>query len=132
MGQHAVHSPAFLQWWFTSRLLSSTHPIFLAHFEGTVLYTWWLRALGAHIGRSITIDAGAVITDPARLRIGDNASVGRATLSASCVRNGLLTIGTVCVEEEAVVGPRAVLLPNSTVAPHAVVPPQVRAANTTS
>lgn len=125
VGKYAVNSAPFLRWWFVSRLLSSTHPVYMIHFEGTVLHTAWLRLLGAKIGHGASVKAGAVIIDPVKVRLGANASIGRAaTVAASCVRDGLLILGPISIGQDAEVGPKAVLLPHSTVAAGAFVPAQ--------
>jgi len=48
----------------------------LSFFEGTVCMTWWLRAMGARIGRRVVLGSGfAQLVDPDMLRCDDDATV---------------------------------------------------------
>ena len=48
----------------------------LGFFEGTVCMTWWLRAMGARIGRRVVLGSGfAQVVDPDMLHCGDDATV---------------------------------------------------------
>lgn len=87
------------------------------------------RLRGVRMGRGVSIGIG-VILEPARpelLRIGDNVSIGiRATiLGYSCRTTGeRLDAGvthTVVLEDDAFIGPGALILPNVTIGTGAVV-----------
>ena len=113
-GDYAVNSVPFLRWWFMTRLLALTSPVYLDHMKGTFVYIWWLRALGATVGDKVRFHAGTVLTDPDLVKLGDDVLLGKgARLISSIVRDGVLRRGWVVVGERAHVGTHAVMLPGS-------------------
>jgi acetyltransferase-like isoleucine patch superfamily enzyme len=113
-GDYAVNSVPFLRWWFMTRLLALTSPVYVDHMKGTFVYIWWLRALGATVGEKVRFHAGVVLTDPDLVKLGDDVLLGKgARLISSIVRDGVLRRGLVVVGERAHVGTHAVMMPGS-------------------
>jgi acetyltransferase-like isoleucine patch superfamily enzyme len=122
-GRCEVNSLMYISWWFTSRLVSVTYPIYMSHMRGTVVHTWWLRALGARIGRGARLARGLMITDPDMTIINDNSVLGKCRLVGSIVRDGMLIRDYVEVGPRARVGTQAVMQPGSKLAEGAVLSP---------
>lgn len=113
-GDYTVNSMAFLRWWFMTRLLALTSPVYVDHMKGTFLYIWWLRALGATVGDNVRFNAGVVMTDPDLIKLGKDVLLGKgARLVSSIVRDGVLRRGPIVVGERAQVGTHAVMMPGS-------------------
>lgn len=63
-----------LRWLFVHRLVNASE-VFLKHFAGTFVMNWYLRAMGASIGRGAVIHT-VVVSDFDLITIGENASIG--------------------------------------------------------
>ncbi|MGW5348396.1 Pls/PosA family non-ribosomal peptide synthetase [Streptomyces sp. HUAS TT3] len=102
-----VWSLAYFRFWIV-RTLVRANPLVL--FVGSPLYVLYLRALGARIGRGVTVFSriAPVCTD--LLTIGDG-SVIRKDVHFSCyrARDGLIETGPVTLGKDAVVGEASVL-----------------------
>ena len=113
-GSYTVNSLPFLRWWFMSRLLSLTSPVYVDHMKNTIMYIWWLRALGANVGEKVRFHAGVVLTDPDLITLGDDVVLGKgARLVGSIVRDGVLIRGDVRVGNRGHVSTQAVMMPGS-------------------
>jgi acetyltransferase-like isoleucine patch superfamily enzyme len=122
-GQCEVNSPLYLSWWFASRLVSVTYPVYMSHMRGTIVHTWWLRALGARIGKDVRLSRGVVLTDPDMTILHNGSVLGKCRLVGSVVRDGVLTRGIVEVGEGAQVCTHAIMQPGSTLAEGSVLQP---------
>jgi non-ribosomal peptide synthetase-like protein len=99
----------------------------LAGLEGTLLLAWYLRAMGARIGRRVMLGRGfAQVVDPDMLQFDDDATV-RGLLQAHTFEGRVLKIDRVHVGRGATVGSQALLFYGTDVgdltrvAPHSVV-----------
>jgi acetyltransferase-like isoleucine patch superfamily enzyme len=99
----------------------------LASLEGTLLLTWYLRAMGARIGRRVALGDGfAQVVDPDMLEIDDDATV-QAQFQAHTFEDRVLKIDRVRIHRGATVAAGVVLLsgsdlgPGTRVAAHSVV-----------
>ena len=99
----------------------------LSFFEGTLLLSWYLRAMGVKIGRRVILGSGfSHVVDPDMLEFGDGATVS-CQFQAHTFEDRVLKIDRVKIRERATVGSAAVLLYGSDigagahVAPHSVV-----------
>lgn len=95
--------------------------------EGTLLLTWYLRAMGAQIGRGVVLGSGfAQVVDPDMLHFEDGATVS-CQFQAHTFEDRVLKIDHVRIRGGATVGSAAVLLygadigDRTYVAPHSVV-----------
>ncbi len=95
--------------------------------EGTLLLAWYLRAMGARIGRGVILGSGfAQVVDPDMLHFEDGATVS-CQFQAHTFEDRVLKIDHVRIRGGATVGSAAVLLygadigDRSRVAPHSVV-----------
>ncbi len=92
--------------------------IYLQNFYGTPLINFYLRAMGAKIGKNVFF--GKVSTkkryfDYDLLNIGDNSSVGmEAQICTQYVRNGFIHIGPVAIGQNCFIGNRSLLKPHTT------------------
>jgi non-ribosomal peptide synthetase-like protein len=126
-GRHALWSCWCSRWdflyvaWrvYASRILSA--------FEGTPLIPWFLRAMGARVGRGVVLGGGfAQVVDPDMLCFEDGAVVS-GQFQAHTFEDRVLKIDRVRIRERATIGLGAVLLygadvgAGARVAPHSVV-----------
>jgi non-ribosomal peptide synthetase-like protein len=99
----------------------------LAALEGTLMLTWYLRAMGMRIGKGVVLGSGfAQVVDPDMLQFGDGATVS-ALFQAHTFEDRVLKIDRVEIRAGATVGSGTVLLygadigEGTRVAPHSVV-----------
>ncbi|RSM74439.1 peptide synthetase [Amycolatopsis sp. WAC 01375] len=106
-GEIPLWSPGYLRFW-TVKTLIRFSPLML--FTGTPLYSWYLRALGADIGKGAVILSRnpPVCTD--LLSIGDGAVIRKdAYFSCYRARAGRIQTGRVSLGDNAFVGEMTVL-----------------------
>ena len=99
----------------------------LSFLEGTLLLSWYLRAMGARIGRKVILGGGfAQVVDPDMLQFEDGATVS-CQFQAHTFEDRVLKIDRVMIRRRATVGSGTVLLygadigARTHVAPHSVV-----------
>src|SRR5205823_4484945 len=111
-GRYPLWGFTYYRWWLADRLLEAA-PVFLL--SGSSLYAWWLRALGAKIGRDVIIGS-ITLRAPDLLCIGDGVSIGNAAnFEIARVEHGQLRLGRMVIEREACIGSYAVLEGNTRV-----------------
>lgn len=112
-GRYPLWGLTYFRWWLVDRLIEAA-PAYLL--SGSSLYTYYLRALGARIGREVMVGSITLRT-PDLLAIGDNTSVGNGVnLENARVENGELLLGAITLGREAYVGSYCVLEGDSGVA----------------
>jgi len=137
-----------LKWFLLGRVKPGNHPLWscwcsrwdflyvawavyargaLAALEGTLMLTWFLRAMGMRIGKGVVLGSGfAQVVDPDMLTFGDGATVS-ALFQAHTFEDRVLKIDRVEIRAGATVGSGTVLLygadigEGTCVAPHSVV-----------
>jgi non-ribosomal peptide synthetase-like protein len=137
-----------LKWVLLGRVRPGTHPLWscwcsrwdflyvawavyasrvLAAVEGTLLLSWYLRAMGMRIGHRVVLGRGFTqVVDPDMLEFEDGATVS-CQFQAHTFEDRVLKIGYVRISNRATVGTGAVLLygadigARTHVAPHSVV-----------
>ncbi len=106
-GEVAVWSPAYIRFWLV-RTLVIANPLVL--FAGSPLYSLYLRALGAKVGRDVVVFSrhAPVCTD--LLTIGDGTVIEKDTY-LNCYRavNGVVQTGPVTIGADVFVGDQVVL-----------------------
>ena len=101
-GHHAVRSRVGLQIWITERTLDMARTL-LFPIYASQLAPWWLRALGAEVGRGV--EASTVLLLPCMTKIGDGAFLADDTLVASYdLRGGWMRVGRARVGKRAFLG----------------------------
>ncbi|MFP5391171.1 MAG: Pls/PosA family non-ribosomal peptide synthetase [Gammaproteobacteria bacterium] len=111
-GSYPLWGLAYFRWWLADRLVEAA-PVYLL--SGSSLYNWWLRALGAKVGRSVIIGS-MTLRAPDLLAIGDGASIGNAVnFENARVERGRLLLGPVSVGADACVSSYAILEGNTSV-----------------
>ncbi len=109
-GRFPLWGVTFFRWWLAD-LLRELPPVHLL--SGTPLLVWYLRALGARIGRDVLIDS-VTLRVPDLLTIESGASVGTSVnIENARVEGGELVLGPVCLGRETVVDSYAVLETNT-------------------
>lgn len=105
-GRYPLWGMTYFRWWLADRLLEGA-PVYLL--SGSSLYSWWLRALGARIGRNVMIGS-MTLRAPELLSIGDGVSIGNAVnLENARVQHGYLHLGRIELADHAYIGSYAVL-----------------------
>ncbi len=100
----------FLRFWIVERALAMAP---LAVFTGTPMLNWYLRLLGARIGRNAVI-ASPLFHIPDLVRIGDNAAINTGThIFCYQVLGNRIFVEPVTIGKGCVVGSNAVLMPGS-------------------
>ncbi|QOL47721.1 Pls/PosA family non-ribosomal peptide synthetase [Massilia litorea] len=111
-GSYPLWGRTYFRWWLGDRLIEAAPTYLLA---GSSLYTWWLRLLGAKIGRDAVIGS-MMVRVPELLHVGDNVSIGNAVnVENARVERGRLLLGTVVLEDDAFVSSYALLEGNTRV-----------------
>ena len=105
-GRYPLWGVYYFRWWLAQRLLTLVH---LKWFQDTPLMPWFLRLLGARIGRDALIgevEAGAIDL----VTIGAGATVGsRSHLANAEVIGNELVIGHVTIGDNALIGTSSVI-----------------------
>ncbi|MEJ6007052.1 Pls/PosA family non-ribosomal peptide synthetase [Paucibacter sp. AS339] len=105
-GRYPLWGLSYFRWWLADRLLEAA-PVYLL--SGSSLHVWWLRALGARIGRDVLIGS-ITLRAPELLSVGDGASIGNAVnLENARVLHGELLLGRIDIAPQAYVGSYCVL-----------------------
>ncbi|GAB3473074.1 non-ribosomal peptide synthetase [Massilia terrae] len=111
-GSYPLWGVTYYRWWLADRLVESA-PSYLLN--GSSLNNWWLRALGAKVGRDVVIGS-LTLRAPELLSIGDNVSVGNAVnFENARVERGRLILGPIRLDDEACVASYAILEGNTRV-----------------
>jgi non-ribosomal peptide synthetase-like protein len=99
----------------------------MAHLEGTLLLSWYLRAMGMKLGKRVVLGPGfSQVVDPDMLIVEDGATVN-AQFQAHTFEDRVLKMDCVHVRKRATLGPASVPLygaeigAGAYVAPHSVV-----------
>ncbi len=126
-GEHALWSTWCSRWDIHYEIWSKWGRHVLSSFEGTLFLPWYLRAMGAHIGRRSVLAGGfAHVVDPDMLYIEDDVTV-HALFQAHSFEDRVLKIDRITIRSGADVGSGAVLFygaevgAGAVVAPHSVV-----------
>jgi len=111
-GRYPLWSITYFRWWLSDRL-GDIAPSYLL--SGSPLQIWYLRALGATIGKDVVI--GSIrLRVPSLLNVGDGASIGNAVnLDNARVERGELHIAPISIGHEAYVGSYAVMEGNTSI-----------------
>ncbi len=105
-GAYPLWGATYFRWWLCGRFADIAPEYLLA---GSSLYPWYLRALGARVGRGVLLGSMSVRV-PALLRVGDGANVGSGVnLENARVVGDRLILGAVDIGEDAVVDAYAVV-----------------------
>jgi non-ribosomal peptide synthetase-like protein len=111
-GNYPLWGTTYFRWWLADRLVEAAPTYLLA---GSSLYGWYLRMLGAKVGRDVVIGS-LTIRAPDLLDIGDNVSIGNAAnVENARVERGRLILGRVELDDDACVSSYAILEGNTRV-----------------
>ena len=115
-GRYPLWGRVYFRWWLANKF-SELPDVFLL--AGTPWMPWYLRALGARIGRNVTIDTLS-LGAPELLTVEDGASIGAfVNIENARVAGGELIIGPVRLGREAVVDSYSVLEDHTELGEHA-------------
>ncbi len=106
--QFPVWSLAYVRFWIVKTLIQR-NPMLL-FFSGTPLYVWYLRALGAKVGRDVAIFVRQVPVATDLLTIGDGTVIRKDVLiSGYRAHAGQIQIGRITLGRDVVVGEASVI-----------------------
>jgi non-ribosomal peptide synthetase-like protein len=115
-GRYPLWGVTYFRWWLADRLCELPRVDLLS---GTPLLCWYLRALGAKIGKDVIIDS-AYVRSHDLLRIDSGASIGTAVhIGNAGVEQGMLVLGPVHIGSEAVIDSYVVLQNDTSVGANA-------------
>ena len=98
-------------------------PWFAGPSTGTLVLTWWLRAMGVRVGRGVWCDTYWLPeSDLVRLADGASVNVG-CVVQTHLFHDRVLSLDTVTLEAGATLGPHSVILPAARIGRHATVGP---------
>jgi non-ribosomal peptide synthetase-like protein len=84
---------------------------------------WWLRSLGARIGRGVWTDS-YWLPEADLVALGDGSTVGRGcVVQTHLFHDRIMSMDTVTLDAGAALGPHSVVLPAAVVGSHATVGP---------
>ncbi|MDT8913839.1 Pls/PosA family non-ribosomal peptide synthetase [Amycolatopsis sp. PS_44_ISF1] len=90
-------------------------------FSGTPVLNWWLRSLGARIGRGVWCESHW-LPEPDLVTIGAGTSVNRGcVLQTHLFHDRVMRLEPVTLDADATLGPRTIVLPGSRVGPAATI-----------
>lgn len=111
-GRYPLWGLTYFRWWLVDRLIEGA-PLYML--GGSTLYVWWLRALGAKVGKDVNIGS-ITIRSHDLLSIGDGVSIGNAVnLENARVEHGELILGQITLADEACIDSYAVLEGNTVI-----------------
>lgn len=115
-GKYPLWGSVYFRWWLSDRLIEGVPLYMLA---GSSLYVWWLRALGAKVGKDVNIGS-ITIRAHDLLSIGNGVSIGNAVnLENARVVHGELILGEITLADEACIDSYAVLEGNTYIGQYA-------------
>ncbi|MGK5637048.1 Pls/PosA family non-ribosomal peptide synthetase [Streptomyces sp. URMC 126] len=92
-------------------------------FTGTPVLNWWLRTLGARIGRGVWCDTHW-LPETDLITLGDGVTVNRGcVLQTHLFHDRIMRMDTVRLAEGASLGPHGIVLPGTTVGAHTAIAP---------
>jgi non-ribosomal peptide synthetase-like protein len=109
-GEYPLWGFYYFRWWLVTAIEAAV-PV--GYLKGTRLYPWYLRLMGAKVGRNVNLHAdNFVIYD--LLCIGDDACINAdARLSGYTVENGFLHLGSIRVGKRCFIGARSAVCEDS-------------------
>jgi non-ribosomal peptide synthetase-like protein len=111
-GVYPLWGLTYYRWWLADRLVESA-PAYLL--SGSSLNAWWLRALGAKVGKEVIIGS-MTLRVPDLLDIGDQVSIGNAVnFENARVERGQLHLGQITLHQDACVSSFAIMEGNTRV-----------------
>jgi non-ribosomal peptide synthetase-like protein len=111
-GSYPLWGLTYYRWWLADRLVEAAPTYLLA---GSSLYGWWLRLLGANVGKDVVIGS-LTLRAPDLLSIHDNVSIGNGVnLENARVERGRLLLGQITLDDDACVSSYAILEGNTRV-----------------
>lgn len=100
-GRYPLWGGYYLRWWIVTRLQALS---WSEMFQGTPLMAWYWRAMGAKVGRNVTI-ATPLCRCFDMVSIGDGTSIGLETQVLGCrVEDGYLIIAPAAIGKDCFVG----------------------------
>ncbi|MBF4579788.1 Pls/PosA family non-ribosomal peptide synthetase [Frigoribacterium sp. VKM Ac-2530] len=98
-------------------------PWFARAATGTPALVWWLRSLGARIGRGVWTDS-YWLPEADLVTLGDGSTVGRGcVVQTHLFHDRIMSMDSVTLDAGAALGPHSVVLPAAVVGSHATVGP---------
>ncbi|WP_460945275.1 Pls/PosA family non-ribosomal peptide synthetase [Okibacterium endophyticum] len=98
-------------------------PWFARAAAGTPALVWWLRSLGASIGRGVWCDS-YWLPEADLVRLGDASTVNRGcVVQTHLFHDRIMSMDTVTLDTGATLGPHSVILPAARIGEHATVGP---------
>ena len=100
-GSYPLWGITYYRWWLADRLTEAV-PTYMIN--GSLLYSAWLRALGARVGPEVNLGS-VTVRVPELVSIGEGSSIGNVVMLENArVEGGLLHLGRIDIGAQANVG----------------------------
>lgn len=112
-GEYPLWGWFFCRWWLARKLYQSVPVDYLA---GSPLLAWYLRLLGAKIGKGCYLGSAELDT-PDLITLGDQVSLGYdASLEPAHIAGGMLRLVPISIDDHAFIGTNSLVSGNTTIA----------------
>ncbi len=119
-GRHGLFTFPVVGWGLTGAVTNFANVMFLVHFKGTPLLTWWYRGLGAKIGARVTINTTRIF-DWNLVTIGDDVVLGGdCVIMAHSVEGGQMHMRPIVIGNGATIGGESKVMPGCVMGDKAV------------
>lgn len=109
-GQHGLWSSWIYRWDFLYMLWARYARPVLSPFHYTLVLSWWMRAMGAKVGKHVVLAGGfSQVVDPDMLHFHDDSTVA-CMFQAHSFEDRVLKLGHVHLRERSTVGTHTVVL----------------------
>ncbi len=119
-GEWSLFSWSVIGWGTTGAVTNFANEMFLKHFKGTAMLNLWYRALGAKIGRRVTLNS-VLIFDWNLVTIEDDVVIGGdCVVMAHSLEGGKMRMRPVRIGKSAMVGGNAKVMPGCVLGERAI------------
>ncbi|OZJ05493.1 hypothetical protein BZG36_01888 [Bifiguratus adelaidae] len=120
-GTYPLWGGYYLRWWFVRQCLRMCgRGIFKVH---PTLYVWYLRAMGAKIGKNCKVDIHADLEEFDLINIGDHCQFDNCIVRPFSLSRGHMCLNEIVVGHDSVVGLKSIIAPGSHIPPNTVMGP---------
>lgn len=121
-GRYPLWGPTYLRWWFVDVCRNVIGRGIYGSSELTL--NWYYRLLGADIGKDVRISLSCDLAEYDLVKIGEGSAIDNGTLRGFALDNGCMLLGTVTVGNNASIGLKSIVAPNTIVPDHCHLGPQ--------
>lgn len=110
-GRYSLWGSMYLRWWLANQMVRLWGPG-MFHFHAS-MRLWYLRLLGARIGKNCRIQSGCQISEWDLICIGENCILDSCSIRGYCVEPGILAMHEVEIGDNCSIGLQSQVVPGS-------------------